>query len=361
MRPALRGKHPDIASSAPPSPHAPRSNSKPALASRASPSPRCNASSPRTASRPTPCSSSTKPAWVGTRALAELIRHARRAQAKVVLVGDHRQLPEIQAGGLFARLAHQPHAIQLAENRRQRDPQERSALAALRDGHIGEAITRLTRRGRITTADNADLLRQQLVGDWHHAVENGQVALMLARRRVDVADLNQRARHALIDSGYLNPNTEQVVGGFPVCEGDWILATRNRPSLGIINGDLATVITADNDSLTLRLDRGPTITLPADYVTAHVQHGYALTIHKAQGATCDATFVLGDETLAQQSGYTALSRGRDQNQLYVMNTDDPDTDERHGHVTREGVDLVARLRRSEAKELAIDHTVRVEL
>ncbi len=298
---------------------------------------------------------------VGTRALAELMRHARRARAKIVLVGDHRQLPEIQAGGLFARLAQQPDAIQLVESRRQRDRHERSALAALRAGHIGDAIARLTRRGRITTADNAEVLRQQLVNDWHQAVENGQVALMLARRRVDVADLNQRARDALMDNGYLDPSTQQVVGGLAVCEGDWVVATRNRPSLGIINGDLATVIAAGENSTTVRLDRGPTITLPADYVAAHVQHGYALTIHKAQGATCDATFVLGDETLALESGYTALSRGRNQNQLYVMNADDPDADERHGHVTTEGVDLVARLRRSEAKQLAVDHAVGVEL
>ncbi len=298
---------------------------------------------------------------VGTRALAELIRHARRAQTKVVLVGDHRQLPEIQAGGLFAKLAHEPAAIHLVENHRQHDKHERGALAALRSGRVGDAIARLTRRGRITTADNSDLLRQRLVADWYQAVDNGQVALMLARRRVDVADLNTRARHALLDNGYLDPNTQVTVGGLTVCEGDWVVATRNRPSLGVINGDLGIVIQASDNTLTLQLDRSPTVILPAEYVASHVQHGYALTIHKAQGATCDAAFVLGDDTLALESGYTALSRGRNRNQLYVMNSDEPDNEEHHGRVANGDVDLVARLRRSEAKELAIDHAIGVEL
>lgn len=297
---------------------------------------------------------------VGTRALADLLWQARSARAKVVLVGDHRQLPEIQAGGLFGALARQPRTIHLTEDRRHRDPHERSALAALRAGRVGAAVARLTKRGRITTADNADLLRQQLIADWHHAVDNGQVALMLARRRVDVADLNRRARHTLIDTGYLDPTAERVVGGLALCDGDWVVAGRNRRSLGIINGDLGVVVTTTDASVTVRLDRGPTVELPAGYVAEHLQHGYAITIHKAQGATCDATFVLGDDTLALESSYTALSRGRDQNQLYVMNTADDEDLEHHGRYEPQRSDLVAALRRSEAQTLATELSVGIE-
>ncbi len=299
---------------------------------------------------------------VGTRALDELFQRARRAKSKVVLVGDHRQLPEIQAGGLFGALARQPEAIHLTEDRRHRDPDERAALAALRAGRVRDAVARLTRRGRITTADNADLLRRQLVADWHHAVEAGQVALILARRRVDVADLNRRARYALIDSGYLDPATERTVGGIALCEGDWVAAGRNRRSLGVINGDLGVVVTTTDNTVTVRLDRGPTVELPAAYVADHVQHGYAVTIHKAQGATCDITFVLGDESLALESGYTALSRGREHNQLYAMSTiDDPGADDAHGQVPQRSLDIVAALRRSEAQQLAVDHSIGIEL
>jgi len=48
------------------------------------------------------------------------------------------------------------------------------------------------------------------------------------------------------------------------------------------------------------------------------QHGYAVTVHVAQGGTVDRTYTLGHE-LSREAGYTALSRGRDANHLYVAN------------------------------------------
>lgn len=293
---------------------------------------------------------------VGTRSMATLIRHAARSETKVVLVGDHRQLPEIEAGGLFGALAKESSAIHLSEDRRHRDVEERAALVDLRRGRIGTAVARLTRRSRITTADNAHALRNQLVSDWHEVVDSGHIGLMLARRRADVADLNARARARLADSDYLDARTERTVGGLPLCEGEWVLATRNRHSLGVINGDLGVVERATPEAVTVRLDRGPLVTLQPDYVAEHLTYGYALTIHKAQGATCDATFVLGDETLAREAAYTALSRGRDRNQLYAMRS--TTVDDGHGSV-RDHLDLVAALKRSEAQCLARD--VGVEL
>jgi ATP-dependent exoDNAse (exonuclease V) alpha subunit len=71
---------------------------------------------------------------VGTRDLAALARAATRAGAKLLVVGDDRQLPEIQAGGAFAALAERLGAIELREVRRQRDGWDRSALTACARG-----------------------------------------------------------------------------------------------------------------------------------------------------------------------------------------------------------------------------------
>src|SRR5579875_4051284 len=68
---------------------------------------------------------------VGTRKLAALLDAARRAKAKVVLVGDPRQLPEVEAGGAFAALAARD-PIELSINRRQASAWERAALDELR-------------------------------------------------------------------------------------------------------------------------------------------------------------------------------------------------------------------------------------
>ncbi len=62
---------------------------------------------------------------VGTRDLARLLGAAEQAQAKLVLVGDDRQLPEIQAGGLFSSLADRLSALELTEVRRQREGWDR--------------------------------------------------------------------------------------------------------------------------------------------------------------------------------------------------------------------------------------------
>ncbi len=42
---------------------------------------------------------------LGTRPLARLLAHTRAADATLVLVGDHHQLPELTAGGAFRALA----------------------------------------------------------------------------------------------------------------------------------------------------------------------------------------------------------------------------------------------------------------
>ncbi|HUR77846.1 MAG TPA: MobF family relaxase [Acidimicrobiales bacterium] len=293
---------------------------------------------------------------VGTRALEELTAHAHRSRAKVVLIGDHRQLPEIEAGGAFARLARDPHAITLEENRRQRDRHERRALADWRKGRISDAVERLTRRGNVVHGDNADLLRQQLVADWKQSIDNGDVSLMLARRRVDVADLNLRARQLLKQTGGLDASDETTIGGLPLCEGDWVVARRNDRRIGVHNGDLGVVTAIDEHAATVMLDRGPTVVVPADYIgRGHLDHGYAITIHKAQGATCDRTFVLGDDSLHNETGYTAMSRGRQRNRLYVM-APDPHAENPGAHDTldRHHFDIVEALRRSEAQQLATD-------
>lgn len=300
---------------------------------------------------------------VGSRALARLVRAAAWRDSKVVLVGDHRQLPEIEAGGTFGALVRQGHAVHLTENRRQLRWFERRVLADLRAGRIAEAIGRLRSRDGVVKADNADVLRTRLVDDWMASVEVGESPLMLARRRVDVADLNERARLAFVAAGWLDPEAEVVVGGVGLCEGDWVVTLRNNRQLGVMNGDRGTVMAVDEDNVTVQLDRGPVVALPADYVAdGHLDHGYALTIHKAQGTTCDRTFVLGDETLRRESGYTALSRGREENRLYVMDADlEAENPGHHGRATRREADIVAALRRSEAQITANELSMGIEL
>ena len=164
---------------------------------------------------------------VGTRMLAALASEANAAGSKVIAVGDPKQLPEIQAGGLFSSLAQRLGSHELAGNRRQVDPVERSALVDLRDGRVDAALGRLVEHGNVTICDNADLVRDAMVADWLASSSAGRDVVMLGLRRDDVEDLNARARQALRHVGVLGPDVLKVDDvGYAI--GDRILAHRNR-------------------------------------------------------------------------------------------------------------------------------------
>ena len=300
---------------------------------------------------------------VGTRTLARLIDHATAAHAKVVLVGDPRQLPEIDAGGVLRGLAQPIEPIRLAHNRRQHDPWEREALRALRAGDVSVALGAYDAHDRVLTAPTADGTRELMVADWWAATLQDRHVLMVAARHYDVDDLNARARTHRQTAGHLTGPTLEV-DGRPYQAGDRIMTLRNQRRLGVRNGTFATITAIDIDqrAMTIRTDQGTIHQLPAAYLDAgHVRHAYATTIHKAQGSTVDQALVLGNDTLYQEAGYVALSRGRKDNRIYLV--EQPERE--HEHHTPEpnpaplGA-LTAALRVSHAQALAVDRGIDVK-
>jgi conjugative relaxase-like TrwC/TraI family protein len=296
-------------------------------------------------------------AMIGTRKLARLLAHADHAHAKVVLVGDDHQLPEIQAGGAFRGLAHRLPSVRLTENRRQRDPHERDALAELRAGRADRALQHLTSRGRISTTPTRADAHAEMINRWLAARRNGDDVVMLAARRSDVQQLNQRAQAALVAAGQLTPPSLEVRGHrFTV--GDRVMTLHNWPRHRIVNGARGTLTAIAGSEVSLQFDAGHHMTLPPTYLQAgHLTHAYAMTIHKAQGLTADRCLVLADDTLSREAAYTALSRGRLENRLVVIHPEDPLRDIRHGPPGRPAdpiARLFADLRNSRAKTMAID-------
>ena len=304
---------------------------------------------------------------VGTRDLARVLDVAHRDRAKVVLVGDHRQLPEIAAGGAFAALAHRLDAITLNENRRQADRRHRRALRHLRHGNPARALADLRARGQVVTTDTRPQLVEQLIADWHGARQAGGDVLILAARRSTVRELNDAARAHLRTQASLGDDL-LVVDGIGFAAGDRVIALRNDRRIGVRNGDRG-VITAIHTpttgasrrdvsaAVTVRLDSDRTVRLSREYVEAgHLDHGYASTIHTAQGATVDHALVVADHALAREGAYVALSRGRQTNRLYATTTDlADDLTLEASHGGRRTWSLLARLQRRAEKQLALDH------
>ena len=156
-----------------------------------------------------------------------------------------------------------------------------------------------------------------------------------------MAALNGLARERLREAGDLGP--DQVVqterGERAFAAGDRLMFLRNERGLGadpegrggvaVKNGTLGKVLAveAGGERLTVRLD-GPGGAVGARAGQAggnagsrvvtfslqeygHVDHGYAATIHKAQGVTVDRAHVLASEHMARHAAYVALTRHRD--------------------------------------------------
>ncbi|MGQ3100405.1 MAG: hypothetical protein ACT6Q5_03540 [Sphingopyxis solisilvae] len=95
---------------------------------------------------------------------------------------------------------------------------------------------------------------------------------------------------------------------------------KNERELGVKNGSLGSVETASPARMAVALDDGRRVAFDLkDY--AHVDHGYAATIHKAQGMTVDRVQMLATPGVDSHSTYVALSRHREQVDLYYGRND----------------------------------------
>jgi len=294
-----------------------------------------------------------------TRVLAPLLERIEQKQAKLILIGDPCQLPSVGAGGLFAGIVERHGAIELGENRRQHDLDERRALAAVRNGLGRDYLAFAEGQGRLITADTPLVAKTRLLADWWAAARDDLAGnVMIALRRRDVAELNALAR-ALMDSHGRLGRTRLTIGGIEYSAGDRIVCLRNDDSLGVKNGTRATVQAVDRKQRMLCVisDRGDRVELDHGYLDAgHVRHAYALTGHAGQGVTVERAFVLGiGGQRLQEWGYVALSRARHETRLYVTGT--PRERESHFHdlddrdpVTR----LSQALEESAIERLAVD-------
>ncbi len=297
---------------------------------------------------------------VGTRDLAALVRGAERGDSKLVLVGDTRQLPEIEAGGALRSLAERLGAAELHHIRRQQEPWDREAIQAFHRGDHDRWLGAQIEHGRVTVSATAPQAQRAVVDGWFaDAKEHGIGAtVMLADRRESVRDLNRLARERLREQGQLGQR-ELHAAGRAFAEGERVLALRNHRGLGLRNGDRAAVVeVADDRTLTVRLDRDNQrdVRIPTDYLEAgHLDHGYAATVHKTQGATLDVVHYLGSDHSTQEAALVASSRHRLDFRLYVLDPDlpNPSTPDRGAH-PRWRQELERRLGRSRAKELAVD-------
>jgi conjugative relaxase-like TrwC/TraI family protein len=257
--------------------------------------------------------------------------HITSLGGSVRLIGDTHQLTAVGAGGVLTDLATTSPTVRLEEVLRFTDPAEAAASLALRAGDPA-AIAFYTDNHRIHPADAASITAQVLTG-WATDRRQGRDAIMLAPTRDLVAQLNHQARALRLD-GRRDGRDVGLADGNRASAGDVIITRRNNRALRGRNGDWVkngdrwhiTAVHTDGSitAADLRGRRG--LRLPADYVEAWCELGYATTVHTAQGVTADTCHVLVTGQESRQQLYTAATRGRLANHLHVTVTGDGQPD-----------------------------------
>jgi len=250
---------------------------------------------------------------IGTRQLERVTAEVTRAGAKLVLVGDAQQLQAIEAGAAFRLLAERHGAAEIGEVRRQQIAWMREATRAMARGEMRAALADYAGAGAVHGAESRDAARMALIDRWdaERQADPRASRIILTHLNAEVKMLNDTARERLAAQGVLGESaavrTER--GERQFAAEDRILFLRNERSLGVKNGSLGTVEKAGADHLTVRLDTGARVDVDLKSY-AHVDHGYAVTIHKAQGVTVDRSHVLATPGLDAHASYVALSRHR---------------------------------------------------
>ena len=271
--------------------------------------------------------------------LARLITQVQVAGAKLVMVGDHRQLGSVGPGGAMqALVARHPDAIHhLVENRRQHDPAERRTLEKLRDGDVKQAVGWYIDHDRIRAVPDRDDALQAAVDAWAGDQAAGKQTLLLAWRRANVAELNIRAREQLADTGKLT-GPELVVEDRAFQAGDQVVTLATDRTVGLVTSQRATVtqVHPDQRSLEVCTDDGRLVTLTGEQLDRErLDYGYATTVHRAQGATVDRAHLFADGG-GRELAYVAMSRARGTSAVWVVADDTAQAAEdlRHDWSTR---------------------------
>ena len=274
---------------------------------------------------------------IGSRQLAQVIEHCSRAGATLVLCGDSRQLQAIELGGLFTELTRRLDTSHLTDIQRQRETWARESVKHFAFGRAGAALLPYQQRGFLTETRHEITAMDRMLQDWkREALPDLQGSLMLAGSSADVRELNRRAQEEQRHLGLLG-DTPVTTGPDPIFTGDRVLFTRNSLTLGVANGDLGKVQSAQGRTLSVRMDDGRDVAVPLDGYS-HLRLGYALTTHKAQGMTVERAFILAGGVMADRElTYVQASRARGTTRWYVGH----DLDEVTQRMTRSHEKLAA--------------------
>ncbi|MHB1833469.1 MAG: MobF family relaxase [Solirubrobacteraceae bacterium] len=292
-----------------------------------------------------------------------------RTGAKLIAVGDGRQLPSIGPGGMFDRITTSMPVVELQQVHRTLDPAEQRAWAALRHGNPTRALAHYDARGQLHFADTREQAAEQAVQAWAKLTEThdpSQVALIADASNQEIDRLNARAQHLRAQRGELGEQELPLQSvHYGLRQGDRVAFTGQHHEPGkprVENGARGQVVELQPDGLTVALDGSDRhVNLTAEQAE-NLRLAYAAHIYRQQGATVEHSIILtGGWQAARESAYVEASRARQTTNWHLaredLGTDGTDHD-RIGRFAEQLQDSRAQtpsIEHEQAEALSLDH------
>ncbi len=259
-------------------------------------------------------------------ALTELVE---RSGAKLIAVGDGKQLPSIGPGGMFDRLTTHAPSAELTDIHRTKDPADQRAWQALRAGEPERAMAHYASRGQLHLSDTRDQAAEHAVQTWA-TLTNGrdirEVALIADASNQEIDRLNARAQHLRAQRGELGHQEIPLPGvHYGLREGDLIaFTTQHRPSgqPRVENGTRGHVSAIHEQSVTITLDGSQRkIQLASEHLDS-LRLAYAQHVYRQQGATVERSVVLtGGWQTSKETAYVEATRARHGTDWFIARDD----------------------------------------
>ena len=269
------------------------------------------------------------------RDMAAIVVAAERAGAKLVLLGDSRQLQSVPGGSALRTITEvvRQNAVMEAVRRQVVDWQRAASMVMAR-GDAEAGIRAYAREGRVETVAGTDAAMNRVVKRWRALrATYGDDVLVITRRNADASVLNASIRSALRSEGRL-PDSDVALPSIDregntvslhLAPGDVVRFGDNLPDLGIRNGSRGTVQSIRVDeghraTVRFTLADGREVERPWQTFARNdlakgtnqprIVHAYAGTAYSVQGRTAAASVhYIGVATDAREL-YVALTRHR---------------------------------------------------
>lgn len=281
--------------------------------------------------------------------LSPLIAEAKKANAKIILVGDPEQLKPIGKGDIFRGIAARTGYFSMEDIQRQRDLGDRQASLLLSKGEVNDALSHYKEKGALFFDRTQEETINKVIDLWQEDIKRHgiQSSALLSFTCKSVSELNKLAKERLQQLGIVKKESfdfqaetnkqttfnefekrletslgykeraNKGAGNIELSIGDRVLFKKKSRELGVTNGDIGTIDTITKDKATVRLDSGEEVCI-INGKYKQIDHAYALTVHKSQGMTVNNAHVFIDTSYWDKYlSYVSMTRHREKLHIYA--------------------------------------------